>query len=436
MKKNFIGVISLCTLCFILACGSSQQNARVTSVSTRASENTAGLQNKLRKNPTDVRLRVRLGMQLLQEERHEDARAQFDSALALQPGMTAAKFGRAEAKFLTGHITASINDYLDVLNATETELYTSAIAERFGAPYAIRPFTTAPGENMLARFSPDGRAIVFQSNRDGNWEIYQAAADGSQAVRLTNDPAVDEAPCFSPEGRWIAFVRSSRQGGTNAAREIYLMEAQTGAELVCLTRHRADDWSPVFSPRGDHLAFVSDRDDLRNAELFNRQSDIFLFSLADSSVTKFSQGFGDKSAPGFTPDGSTLLYINNVNGGFDIFEQSLGTAQALSLLAKNGPKGGPQVAPNGKLIVYFEKRDNNLDLFLFERGTGRIQRLTCDPAMDAFPTFSPEGNEILFTSNRDGKYQIYALDLRKPIARTELITMLNNLSEQRQAASK
>lgn len=434
--KKIIRAAFLCGLVLAWACGSSQQNIRTAGVSTKAAENAADLQNKLRKNPTDVRLRVRLGLQLLREERHEAATAQFDSALTLQPGMPAAKFGLAEAKFLRGHITESINDYLEVLNSAEAEPYTSAIAERFGTPYAIRPLTTAPGENMLARFAPDGRSIVFQSNRDGNWEIYRASVDGSQAVRLTNDPAVDETPCFSPDGRWIAFVRSSRQGGTNAAREIYLMEAQTGAELIGLARHRADDWSPVFSPRGDQVAFVSDRDDLRGGELYNRQSDIFFFSLADSSVTKFSQGFGDKSAPCFTPDGSAVLYVNNVNGGFEIFEQPLGTAQALSLLAKNGPKGGPQAAPNNKLIVYFEKRDNNLDLFLFERGSGRIQRLTCDPAMDAFPTFSPEGNEIFFTSNRDGKYQIYAMDLRKPILRTALITTLNNLSKLRQAASR
>jgi TolB protein len=245
---------------------------------------------------------------------------------------------------------------------------------------------------MMARFSADGRAIVFQSNRDGNWEIYRALPDGSQPVRLTNDPASrDESPCFSPDGRWIAFARAQNQitsNGQEAAREIYLMEAETGANLTCITHHRADDWSPAFSPKGDRLAFVSDRDDGRAVERDERQSDIFLFSLSDSSVTRFSQGFGDKSAPSFTPDGTALVHVNNVNGVFDIFEQKLESAQTTSLISKNGPKGWPQISPDGKRIVYFEKRHDNFDLFLSIRDKRSAQRLTRDPGVDAFPAFA------------------------------------------------
>jgi TolB protein len=291
----------------------------------------------------------------------------------------------------------------------------------------------------MARFSADGRAIVYQSNRDGNWEIYRAYADGSQPVRLTSDPATrDESPCFSPDSRWIAFARAQTQntGGQESAREIYLMDAATGANLICITRHRADDWSPVFSPKGDRLAFVSDRDDSRAVELHERQSDIFLFSLSDSNLTRFSQGFGDKSAPCFTPDGTALVHVNNVNGVFDIFEQKLESAQPTSLIAKNGPKGWPQISPDGKWMTYFEKRGNNIDLFLSPRHKGIVQRLTHDAGVDAFPAFSPDGNEIFFTSNRDGGYQIYAVNLRQPISRAELTETLRRLLESPKSAAQ
>jgi TolB protein len=402
-------------------------------------DETAELQKKLRKNPNDTRLRVRLGMALLRAENYNAALAQFDSALALQPDLPAAKFGRAEVKFLQGHREESMRGYLEALDSPEADQFVSDIAQRLGSPYAVRQITMAPGENMMARFAPNGRTVVFQSNRDGNWEIYRAYADGSQPVRLTNDAAADEAPCVSPDGRWIAFARSQDQGrdaGQASAREIYIMEAQTGDGLVCLSRHRADDWSPAFSPKGDRLAFVSDRDDIRAVDLPERQSDIFLFSLSDSSLTRFSQGFGAKAAACFTPDGTALVYINNVNGAFEIFEQRLGSAQPVSLLAKDGPKGGPQISPDGKQIVYFEKRDKNLELFLFDREKNNVLRLTCDPATEAFPVFSPDGNEIYFTSNRGGGYQIYALNLRQPITRAELAATLRRLLEQQKAATQ
>ncbi len=422
---------------------------KITAGTKASRDETAELQKKLRKNPNDTRLRVRLGMSLLRAESHDAALAQFDSALAQQPDLPAAKFGRAEVKFLQGHRDESWRGYLEALDSPEADQFMSDIAQRLGSPYAVRQITMAPGENMMAHFAPNGRTIVFQSNRDGNWEIYRAYADGSQPVRLTNDTAADESPCVSPDGRWIAFARTQDNGRASeqvVAREIYIMEAQSGNGLICVSRHRADDWNPAFSPKGDRLAFVSDRDDVRAVDFHERQSDVFLFSLSDSSLTRFSQGFGDKSAPCFTPDGASLVYVNNVNGAFEIFEQRLNSAQPNSLLSKNGPterpspgkpsKGGPQISPDGKRIVYFEKHDKNLDLFLFEREKNNVLRLTCDPATEAFPVFSPDGNEIFFTSKRSGGYQIYAMDLRQPIARTELAETLRRLLGQQKAATQ
>lgn len=427
-----LNAAALGVLLYVMGCGHPPQKLNTTDDLTRVSKESTAWQNKIRKNPADARLRVQFGMYLLRTEQYDVALAHFDSALALQPEMPAAKFGRAEANFLTGKLQTSLKEYLAVLNLPEAEQFTAAIGERVGAPYAIRPITFSPGENMMARFSADGRFIVFQSNRDGNWEIYRALPDGSQPFRLTDNPAVDETPSFSPDGHTVAFVRTQSKN----ARDIYLLDIPAIENEICISRHVADDWNPVFSPKGDYLAFVSDRDHAPATDTPEHQSDIFLFSLADSSLKKFSQGFGNKSAPCFTPDGAALLYVNNVNGVFDIFEQNIGDGRTLALVTKSGSKGGPQVSPDGKSIAYFEKREQNLDLFLLTRASNRSQRLTVSSSVDAFPVFSPDGNEIFFTSNRDGGYQIYAMNLRTPISRAELIATLTDLLEKQKLSSQ
>ena len=60
--------------------------------------------------------------------------------------------------------------------------------------------TSRGEENFLPVWSPDGTQIAFQSNRDGNAEIYVMNRDGSNIRRLTNNPAIDTTPTWSPTG--------------------------------------------------------------------------------------------------------------------------------------------------------------------------------------------------------------------------------------------
>ena len=103
-------------------------------------------------------------------------------------------------------------------------------------------------------WSPDGTQIAFESDRDGNNEIYVMAADGSQPTNLTRNDARDGSPAWSPDGTQIAFY-SDRDGNG----EIYVMAAD-GSQPTRLTRNDALDGSPAWSPDGTQIAFASKRD--------------------------------------------------------------------------------------------------------------------------------------------------------------------------------
>ena len=114
-------------------------------------------------------------------------------------------------------------------------------------------------------WSPDGMQIAFESNRDGGWEvdfwkapsdIYVMTLDGANLINLTNHPAADGSPDWSPDGNRIAFV-SNRDGDDN--KEIYVMNAD-GTNPINLTNHPAADRGPDWSPDGNQIVFVSNRD--------------------------------------------------------------------------------------------------------------------------------------------------------------------------------
>lgn len=101
--------------------------------------------------------------------------------------------------------------------------------------------------------SPDGRQIAFQSKVENNWEIFVMDVDGRNVKRLTFNPADDRQPAWSPDGANIAFA--SNRDGNN---EIYVMDTD-GKSKRNITNAPASDEAPTWSPDSQMIAFQSNR---------------------------------------------------------------------------------------------------------------------------------------------------------------------------------
>jgi Tol biopolymer transport system component len=96
----------------------------------------------------------------------------------------------------------------------------------------VQRLTQHAGSNIQADWSPDGKQLVFDSTRNGSWEIFVMDADGSNVQRLTHNDKVDARPVWSPDGQRIVF-HSNRDGsldqpGAYSEYEIYVMDADGG----------------------------------------------------------------------------------------------------------------------------------------------------------------------------------------------------------------
>jgi Tol biopolymer transport system component len=142
-----------------------------------------------------------------------------------------------------------------------------------------RDLTNLPGsQELFPDWSPDGRRIAFDSNRDGDREIYTMRPDGSRVQQLTfNGDRIDDGfPAWSPDGRRIAFNSGFTPGPHDVSHwEIYTMRAD-GRDQTRLTFQTAD-FQPRWSPDGRKLVFTSFREAtpplFENSESYTMRAD-------------------------------------------------------------------------------------------------------------------------------------------------------------------
>ena len=100
-------------------------------------------------------------------------------------------------------------------------------------------------------WSPDGKAIAFVSDRDGDWEIYRVDPDKPQPMRLTSKPGLDAFPIWSPDGRRIAF--ESYRSGVDT--DIYTMNADGSDQRIALDQ-AGNVEEAIWSPDGKRIAAI------------------------------------------------------------------------------------------------------------------------------------------------------------------------------------
>ena len=120
------------------------------------------------------------------------------------------------------------------------------------ATFPERNLTNHPGNDRYASYSPDGQWIVFESDRNGRWDIFLMDAEGGQLSQLTDLPAGCRRPSWHPNGRKVLF-ESTRNGATalfeihtdgSGQKELLRLDTETDAGLFAVTL-RTEAGSPM-----------------------------------------------------------------------------------------------------------------------------------------------------------------------------------------------
>ena len=225
----------------------------------------------------------------------------------------------------------------------------------------------AGGNSSYPLASPDGRWIAFQSNRDGDFEIFVANRYGGQLRQLTRNAVWDRLPAWSPDGNWIVYSSDIR-----------------GDETFDLYRVRPDGTAPQplysdgwrnsharYHPDGDALIITAGRS-VRDA----RSWELRWLELPSGESRLITQNDVRDASPVFSPDGERILYVTTVGDARALASMNLAGGDRRILYTGPGIVWAASYSLDGHHIVVTATVDGQDQLFLADALGRNAQQIT------------------------------------------------------------
>jgi len=349
--------------------------------------------------------------------------------------------------------------YIAFLRSSPGEHAAVMLAPSIGGPPERKLTESAVDEDKVGgaiaglSWSPDGKWIAVKDGSPGGAldSIYLFSMDTGEKRRLTYPPSRcgDGTPAFSPDGKRLAFSRTSTVG----VSEVYVLDltadfnangepkqitsrhqwtsglawTPTGREIIFSSGSNYELWRVSVSRSGapGPLVFAGEHGRLPatstqgNRLAFSREyandENIWRFDLSGSSTkagkaVKLIASTRSEEAAQYSPDGTRIVFTSERSGRSEVWvcgSDGSGAVQLTSLGA--AITGCPRWSPDGARIVFDANAGGNFDVYVINANGGRPKRLTDHPADDGVASWSRDGRSIYFVSNRTKAWEVWKM---------------------------
>ncbi len=273
--------------------------------------------------------------------------------------------------------------------------------------------------------SPDGRSLLFHSDRTGKRAIWIAAGDGADPRLLFDggkagaDPST---PVWSPDGQRIAFAMRPAGAANDEESDIYVMR-RDGTALHRLTTTLGDDSHPHWSADGKRIFFNSPRATPDPTADWGQQwHDIYSMAADGSDVRRHTDCRTVCTFPVPSPDGRFIAHRKIIDSpglswdlepgarNSEVFVTAIDGSATLNVSNNGAFDGWPMWSPTGRWLVFSSNHDkvaNTGQIYAVRPDGTDLRRLTMDSMSRAQPSFSNDGKTILFYEHvEDPRFEI------------------------------
>jgi Tol biopolymer transport system component len=325
----------------------------------------------------------------------------------------------------------------------------------------VAPLTAYPGNQLHPAISHDGKQLAFVWNgEDGqNYDIYVKLIDIGSPVRLTTDASLDLAPQWSPDDRFISFLRITENGisvytvpalggtehkladlngpspwksdvlqvlvGAGAAwssdgTELIVSDQETaspgtsslyalplngsGRRRITHPSNQTRDLNAIFDHAGKHIAFIR--------ETSNSSGDIFLCDPDGANVRQVTFDRMRVRGLAWSPDDRTLVFASNRAGADELWQVPARGGTPESFAAKGNTISYPTLSADGAILAYTSTAENT-NIWRIPLNASRSLRaepLLSSTGRNNSAHYSPDGRHIAFISDRSGSWELWSSD--------------------------
>ena len=251
-------------------------------------------------------------------------------------------------------------------------------------------------------WSPDGKTIAYIGPTGGGFDIWTVFSAGGQAQRITSTQRFKKQLRWSGDGKWLAFI-AYQDDGNSDLRVVNLSENS----IVDLTDTPAEESDPVWSPDSRQIAFT---------ERTGTKASVMSVDIESRMVHKLTDA--PASDLQWSPDGKSLVFVANLlqlrderRENEDIFIIPAGGGEP-RLLTPGTPRFrdmSPSWAPDSKRIVYTSDETGFSNLYILDTQNGSRQTLTTGVVDNVSPKWSPDGNMVAYVRIQNSIFHVFGI---------------------------